>query len=368
MLKRFEVENFKGFKDRLVFDLTARDYEFNKDLVKDGIVNKGIIYGKNGIGKSNFGLALFDITLHLTDRNRFPSQSFFDYLNLDSSKDSAEFKYVFQFDKDEITYSYHKKGPVYLIDEKLLINNELVIYYNYFDKEKNFLDKRLIGDLRIELINNKLSILKYIYRNTPILSDSPLHKMMSFIDKMFWCRGTTNIDANYLFPTYFSDILEELYASSKKDDLQEFLKENELNYNLQRNNNNDTHELLVVFPSGKKAKFLSIASPGTKSLFLFFYWSVMTFSYISFLFVDEFDAFLHYESAENIVLRLNKNRNFQSFLTSHNTYLMQNKLTRPDCCFIMTENRVSSLFNCTSKEIRQAHNLEKMYINGAFNE
>ena len=50
MLKRFEVENFKGFKDRLVFDLSAREYAFNKNLVVNGIVNKGIIYGKNGIG------------------------------------------------------------------------------------------------------------------------------------------------------------------------------------------------------------------------------------------------------------------------------------------------------------------------------
>ena len=34
----------------------------------------------------------------------------------------------------------------------------------------------------------------------------------------------------------------------------------------------------------------------------------------------------------------------------------------------MTENKISSLFNATDKEIREAHNLEKMYINGAFNE
>ena len=51
MLKRFEVENFRGFEKHLVFDLTARDYDFNKELVHDGVVNKGIVYGKNGIGK-----------------------------------------------------------------------------------------------------------------------------------------------------------------------------------------------------------------------------------------------------------------------------------------------------------------------------
>ena len=89
---------------------------------------------------------------------------------------------------------------------------------------------------------------------------------------------------------------------------------------------------------------------------------------LSLLFIDEFDAFFHFESAKNIVLLLNKAINFQTILTSHNTYLMQNQLTRPDCCFIMTENKISSLFNATDKELREAHNLEKMYINGAFNE
>ena len=74
------------------------------------------------------------------------------------------------------------------------------------------------------------------------------------------------------------------------------------------------------------------------------------------------------EIAQNLLLDLNKNSNFQTLLTSHNTYLMQNKLTRPDCCFIMNKNKISSLSNSTPKEIREAHNLEKMYLNGAFNE
>ena len=47
---------------------------------------------------------------------------------------------------------------------------------------------------------------------------------------------------------------------------------------------------------------------------------------------------------------------------------MQIKLTRPDCCFIMTEGKIANLFDSTDKEIREAHNLEKMYINGVFND
>ena len=104
MLKRFEVENFKGFKERLIFDLQAREYEFNKNLVVNGIVNKGIIYGKNGIGKSNLGIALFDIVLHLTDKERMNPIYLTEYLNLDSEKPYTEIKYIFMLGDDEVIY------------------------------------------------------------------------------------------------------------------------------------------------------------------------------------------------------------------------------------------------------------------------
>ena len=70
MLKRFEVENFKGFENNIVLDLSAREYAFNKNMVVNNVVNKAIIYGKNGVGKSSLGIALFDITSHLTDKER----------------------------------------------------------------------------------------------------------------------------------------------------------------------------------------------------------------------------------------------------------------------------------------------------------
>ena len=44
MLKRFEVKNFKGFKDKLVFDLSAtREYAFNTEFICNNIVNKALI-------------------------------------------------------------------------------------------------------------------------------------------------------------------------------------------------------------------------------------------------------------------------------------------------------------------------------------
>lgn len=244
----------------------------------------------------------------------------------------------------------------------------MVLNYSYFNKDNNFIDNEISQNLKVELNDNKLSVLKFIYRNTPTRPHSPFNKMMSFIDRMLWYCGTNDKNEYSGFTNGPLLMLDELYYCNKLKDFENFLKENNIEYKLEWGSTNGLHELFVLFQEKKKVPFLSIASAGTKSLFLYFYWKVIAFNKLSFLFIDDFDAFLSNETTENILIDLNQNSNFQSLLASHNTYLMQNKLTRPDCCFIMNNNKISSLSNSSQKEIREAHNLEKMYLNGAFNE
>ena len=350
MIKRFEVENYKGFEKRLVFDLTARDYEFNKYLVNNGVVNKALLYGKNGVVKTSVGIALFDIVYHLTDKERIPSLYLINYINLNSNYPYAKFKYTFQFDDDEVVYEYEKRNPDNLIFEKLSVNGIIVIDYNFFSSDNRFIDKQLVGDLNFELVDNRLSVVKYIYRNTPIKSDSPITKMMRFCDDMLWYRSLSEGNSYCGFTNGGAALTEGLYQSGKVHEFEQFLHDNGLNYKLKFESINGQHELQAVFDNGKKAPFVTLASTGTMALFLFFFWNIYSFKRISFLFIDEFDAFLHYESAESIVKILNREKSFQSVLTSHNTYLMRNELTRPDCCYLMTENRVTSLSNATLKE------------------
>ena len=113
-------------------------------------------------------------------------------------------------------------------------------------------------------------------------------------------------------------------------------------------------------------EFFSIASTGTRSLALFYYWYIKM-QKASFVFIDEFDAFYHFELSESVEKRLREIKGVQIFTTTHNTDLMSNDLLRPDCYFILKDNKIKAISELTEKELRLAHNLQKMYKAGAFN-
>ena len=113
------------------------------------------------------------------------------------------------------------------------------------------------------------------------------------------------------------------------------------------------------------ANFFKIASTGTRSLALFYYW-YLRMEDASFVFMDEFDAFYRFELSESVEKRLKEIKGVQIFTTTHNTDLMSNDLLRPDSYFILKDNKIKAISELTEKELRQAHNLQKMYKAGAF--
>ena len=66
------------------------------------------------------------------------------------------------------------------------------------------------------------------------------------------------------------------------------------------------------------------------------------------------------------IKRLKEISGVQIFTTTHNTDLMSNDLLRPDCYFILKDNKIRAISDLTDKELRFAHNLQKMYKAGAF--
>ena len=124
----------------------------------------------------------------------------------------------------------------------------------------------------------------------------------------------------------------------------------------------------LYFDCKNPIPFFENASSGTLSLVNFYRRYVATNKKPSFIYMDEFDAFYHYEMAERLVEYFKvKYENCQVILTTHNTNLMNNHLMRPDCLYILSRSgKLTALCNATERELREGHNLEKLYIGGEF--
>ena len=364
MLKLFEVMGFKNFKDRITLDFSdVRDYKFNPACITNHLIGKMIVYGKNSIGKSNLGLAIFDIVSHLSSKNVTPNLYDY-YLNVEAPTDYAEFHYIFVFGENTTDYTYRKNAKQDLIYEKLCIDDQLLYEYNYKTNAGNLDGIRSLTPTLNLSMQDVDSILKYVISNTVLDDDHPLRQMQRYVNSMLWFR---NLDENrYIgYKTKSNDYYDFIFEPAILKEFEQFLHAACIAEGLTVNRDHDGKQRLY-FDTATPLPFFRVASSGTKALYNFFYW-YKTAKDVSMMFIDEFDAFYHYELAETIVSLLEKMSQTQVILTSHNTNLLTNRIMRPDCYFILTQGRISSLANATSRELREGHNLEKLYMSGEFN-
>ena len=130
MLRKFTLRNYRNFKDEITidFEITA-GYQFSTDCITDGIISKMLIYGRNATGKTNLGKALMDIYVSV-----FGGVCYLDngnYLNGDSSEDSASFTYEFRFDDRELVYRYARLSDKELKSEELIIDKKTNFKLNF---------------------------------------------------------------------------------------------------------------------------------------------------------------------------------------------------------------------------------------------
>lgn len=75
----------------------------------------------------------------------------------------------------------------------------------------------------------------------------------------------------------------------------------------------------------------------------------------------------HYELTEELVRYFGEKRSCQTVCSTHNTSLLRNDVMRPDCIYLIDSERgISHLSDLTERELRTAHNIEKLYRNGEF--
>ena len=364
MLRKFAIEGFRGFNRKLTFDLTkAHDYEFNTHLVHDGIISSGVIYGVNGSGKSSLGFAIFDIVGVLTDYElAAPMKDRTAYINAESDRKFVLFEYEFVFDGKILSYEYNKTAPDEIIEEKLIYDGILIL-----NRVKEHVEFYINSALNIPSLSSNISALRFIYRNTQLPAMSPIVRLIKFVEKMLWFRSL-NSRGYCGYTSGKSTLIDELYKMGKIREFEKFLNDIagiSLKFEVATSLASGAKELYIKYPK-RKVEFFRASSTGTQELLLLFYWKSFALNDIKFLFIDEFDAFYHFELAAKIVTEIGKHTEMQSFFTSHNTYLANNKIMRPDCFFILSNGRITSFADATSRELREGHNLEKLLRSGEF--
>lgn len=364
MLEKFAVTNFRGFRNRIEWDLThPGNYAFSSFAVKEGVVKNGLVYGPNGSGKTNFSLAVFDIVNHLTQKNKLPDY-YVNYLTVGSGVNVATFEYKFRFDSIHLEYVYSKDMNGELVAEKLIENGTELFSRSADELELNTALFRVNKATRDDLANNanRVSIVNYLWSSMPLGIDSALVKLKGFVESMLWFRCLD--DRKYLGLETGSTFLHQfIIMNGLVADFERFLFEvSGQEYHFVKPRVSDT-VLLCKIGDGT-VPFTAIQSTGTRALELLYYW-LQKIKNASLVIVDEFDAFYHFQLAYKVCQRL-FDMSCQVFMTTHNTSLMTNELLRPDCYFLIDGKQIKAVCDCTEKELRLGHNLEKLYRGNAF--
>lgn len=380
MLKKFSVRNYRNFKNEITIDFSnTAAYQFSTDCIYNGLISKMLIYGRNATGKTNLGKALTDIVFTMLSGPRFTHGA--DFLNADSNEKSAIFSYEFDFEGQKLLYEYARISDLELEWEKLFIEDKKIFECDFILKKFDFSNLKYIdaetinidrytqsleeGEEAEDIIDHSLPFLRWLISNVALKNDSILIKLSNYVRRMIVISaGSAMLSRPRRIYDRFFETLED---AEKLRDLEDFFNSMGIECKLiLKKLPDDQREL--YFSHEKLVPFFETASSGTIALFNLYRRLIPSLWEPSLIYLDEFDAFYHYEMAENVVKFFKKKYpKCQIIMTSHNTNLMTNRLMRPDCLFILSRTgTLTALCNATERELREGHNLEKMYISGEF--
>lgn len=368
MLAEFRIKNYKNFRDELRFSLeSAKNYEFNQNAIQNGIVKDSVVVGYNASGKTNLGLAVMDIIVHLTDKKWHGLSRVF-YSNLCSRDEVVSFAYRFKFGSSYLEYSYDKEETEHVIREIVKIDGKKVIAN---DSDRCFVKLKGSETLNLDNWDGSISLVKYVYANTVLDKEDKdclvFLEFMNFVNQMVWVSSTEGLRTvgTDLLPGI--DLLEAICGlENGVKELEEFLREAGLEFKLVAKDKGEGKTIYCKM-GNREVLFAPLMSSGTRSLVFLFLWYMQRRN-LSFIFVDEFDAFYHTELSIAVIKKLLAEEHMQVVFTSHNTDIISNELLRPDCYFLLEDNTIQPFCDLTDKALREAHNLQKMYKAGAFHE
>lgn len=365
MLAEFNVRNFRNFTEWLVFSLETPDvYTFNREAVCNGIIKDAVIVGSNACGKTNLGIAVMDITTHLTDTGkRYPPSLL--CISLAGQDSNMSFMYKFKFGRDVLEYSYEKTETGSLIQEYVKINGKRVLATS---NGHVFVCLPVAEPLDLGRWDSQVSFARYVYINAMLDTENAdcqvFLKFIAFVNKMSYFSSTEGI-SGLDFNSGSSRIFDTICGSDNGiKGLEEFLEEAGIRTALAEKDIPGGKTVYCKI-GNKEVPFGEMLSSGMKALVLLYFWYAQRKGF-SFVFIDGFDAFYHTFLSRDVIRKLAVEKNIQIVFTSHNTSIISNRLLRPDCYFILKDNIIHPLCNLTRRELKEGHNLQKMYKAGEF--
>ncbi len=215
------------------------------DTVRNGAVDKCLVYGINGCGKSNLGLAIFDLVLHLTDKET-TLMKYVPYRNLDNKEKAASFSYTFQFEGHDLEYWYQKESAENLLNEQVTIDGKVVLVYDYL---KGIGAVELEGTEKLNLVSmdRRMSFVKYVSRNSILTDTVENHVFQQFIDFVDHMLLFYSLSERYYqgFKVGRESIGKGIIERGKVKDFEKFLQDSGVDLNLTVREFDDEKQLMV---------------------------------------------------------------------------------------------------------------------------
>ncbi|MBR3235607.1 MAG: AAA family ATPase [Atopobiaceae bacterium] len=365
MLKSFSVSNYRKFNGTVTLDLgSPRDYSFNSDYVTNGIVSNALVIGQNASGKTNLIRAILDVTTNYYPPNLFAAQLGYDatFVNADAERPEAEFEYIFAIGGRTVSYGYAKNSDRQLTRERLEVDGTLV--FDYSNSAERMVKENLsfIGaeTANLRFSGDYSSMLAYLSSNVSAESDGILSSL-----RRYTARIIPIVHVGESARSQTRRILAEVIQSNRVDELEVFLSRFGVEEHLSVYEDADGSKALYCLHR-RLIPFSECMSSGTRTLINLFYAYEMHPQGSIYL-LDEFDAYCHFEVAEDLIRYFGKATGCQTIATTHNTSLTRNDVMRPDCIFKFgADGALKPLSERTSRELRIGNNVEKLLRNGEF--
>ena len=359
MLTSFEAENYRSIR-RIRLDFTnVKNYRFNTECLKGDILDKIVIMGGNGVGKTNFAWAILDIASTLHGGGNIGHMNEGSFLNCYAEGGETSFAYTFNFNGSSVKYRYSKSSPTRLTREEMRVDRRTVFEADNVNGEC-ILDPRYSIDVTCD---GSVPVLRQLSEGMCLGGDDPVQRLLEFSSQMLYFKSAGQwCDHHIGLSKGEPDMEKYLTESGSVDSLRSFLSEiTDVSYDMTAEDGR-----VYMMKNGRRFPLIDTASRGTLMLIRLFCWYSQTKDEGSLMVFDDFDCMFHYETAEKALRLIVSGTKAQCIFITHHGRLFSNEIMRPDCCFIMTEDSLDPISSLTDIRLRKGHNIEKLLKDGEF--